>query len=373
MATGDEKIVHYLQEARATEEALVRTLQAHIAMTPRGDYRGLLERHLRETRGHRDRVDKRLADLGQGRGVLELGVGALQSMVGQVLALSKGPLDVMRGETGEEKLLSNAKDEAASEALEIATYRSLEALARHVGDERTAQLAERNRADEEKALAALIDIIPSLTEAAARAQVVDPSYDASTTGAADAARDAATRGREALASTRRLVLDASRDAYERMTTAARDALEQVADAAERGGDVVEATSRAALAGMQETTRQAESAIREATDAARRSAEQTADVARGGARETAGTARDQARRTRTQTRHGQTRARSGSGSGSRSGGGSGQPWPGYDDQKVAEINKRLTRENNSTIRKARDYERRNKKRSTILQAIDGKLS
>ena len=118
-----EKIIQYLNEAHATEQALIRTLQAHIAMTPSGPYRNDLERHLRETASHTERVERRLRELADKRSLLQLGVGAVQSLAGQVVALSKGPLDLMRGESGAEKLLKNAKDECATEALEIATYR----------------------------------------------------------------------------------------------------------------------------------------------------------------------------------------------------------------------------------------------------------
>ncbi len=60
MTTSEQaKIVQYLNEAHATEVALVRVLQEQIAMTPRGRYRTALEKHLRETRGHADRVATR--------------------------------------------------------------------------------------------------------------------------------------------------------------------------------------------------------------------------------------------------------------------------------------------------------------------------
>src|SRR5215213_2446994 len=153
MATGSEKIVQYLNEAHATEAALVRTLQAHIAITPKGDYRKLLERHLKETERHEEQVARRLKDLGEeGRGIVETGVGAIQSLVGQVAAFGKAPVDIARGEGGEEKLLKNAKDECATEALEIATYESLATLARAIGDEPTATLGERHLAQEERML-----------------------------------------------------------------------------------------------------------------------------------------------------------------------------------------------------------------------------
>ena len=60
--------------------------------------------------------------------------GVAEGVVGQVLAFAKTPLDLLRGASGEEKVLKNAKDACATEALEIATYTALERLARSVGD-----------------------------------------------------------------------------------------------------------------------------------------------------------------------------------------------------------------------------------------------
>ena len=58
-----QKIVQYLSEAHATEQALVTVLRSQIAMTPRGSYRDALETHLRETRDHAVRVQRRLDEL----------------------------------------------------------------------------------------------------------------------------------------------------------------------------------------------------------------------------------------------------------------------------------------------------------------------
>lgn len=168
--TGRGLVVQYLQEAHATEQALVTTLQAHITMTPVGSYRQLLERHLIETRQQARAIEHRLAELGGSGGVLAAGYGFAQAVVGQALALAKGPLDLLRGANGDEKRLKNAKDECASEALEIATYDALEAAARAVGDETTAQLAERHRRQEERMLAGLREQIPALAEAAVAAR-----------------------------------------------------------------------------------------------------------------------------------------------------------------------------------------------------------
>ena len=47
---SQQKVVQYLNEARASEDALIRVLQSQIAMTPRGSYRSDLETHLDQTR-----------------------------------------------------------------------------------------------------------------------------------------------------------------------------------------------------------------------------------------------------------------------------------------------------------------------------------
>ena len=82
-------------------------------------------------------------------------------------------MDLLRGTGGEEKVLKNAKDAAATEALEIATYTAIERLAQSVGDDATARLAQSIRADEEKMLARIMREIPALTDAVVRAELND--------------------------------------------------------------------------------------------------------------------------------------------------------------------------------------------------------
>jgi ferritin-like metal-binding protein YciE len=185
-------LVGLLQEAHATEQALVTNLRAHIAMTPRGSYRESLERHLTETQQHERAVARRIREIGRDRGLLAAAYGALSTVVGQALVLTKGPLDLLRGgSNGEEKLLKNARDEVATEALEIAVYDALEALALAVGDEATARLAARHRGQEERMLEQLRRHIPKLANAVVQARAGGrPTYDWETTGAADTARKA---------------------------------------------------------------------------------------------------------------------------------------------------------------------------------------
>jgi ferritin-like metal-binding protein YciE len=143
----EQKLTQYLIEARAMEHALVRVLQAQIAMTPRGSYRSALEDHLGETRQHAERLGERLRGVDAGSNPLTTVVQLWEDVLGQTVALSKVPLDLLRGSGGEEKVLKNAKDACASESLEIATYTAIERLARRVGDQRTAELATDILAD----------------------------------------------------------------------------------------------------------------------------------------------------------------------------------------------------------------------------------
>jgi ferritin-like metal-binding protein YciE len=164
MATDTDraKLAQYLGEAHATEAALVTTLTAHLTITPAGTYRDLLQHHLDETRGHAAAIERRLGSFEDGEGLIGTAIGLVESVVGQVLSLAKGPVDLLRGTSRSEKLLKNAKDECATEALEIATYDSIEAVARAIGDDETAELAVSHRADEERMLAALRREIPGL-------------------------------------------------------------------------------------------------------------------------------------------------------------------------------------------------------------------
>lgn len=162
-----QKVIQYLSEAHAMELALVQTLIAHSMITPAGDYRTGLENHLAVTREHARLVEERLSALGAGRNPLQAGFAAAQATVGQVVAAAKAPVDILRGAGGEENLLKNAKDECATEALEIATYRALASLADAIGDNATAELARRILPDEEVMLAALLEHVERLAAAVA--------------------------------------------------------------------------------------------------------------------------------------------------------------------------------------------------------------
>lgn len=187
-----QKLVQYLYEAHATELMITQTLTAHIAMTPKGDYRDLLERHLRQTRDHARRIQELLARREQARGLMQVGYGLATGAVSQALSLGRLPVDLVRGMSGEEKLLKNARDESANEATEIAVYLAIEEVAAAVGDTEAANLARSIREDEERMLEQLQELIPRLASDVLRAEADgDSRFDLRRIGAVDAARTVA--------------------------------------------------------------------------------------------------------------------------------------------------------------------------------------
>ena len=195
MTQRDSKLVQYLNEAYATERRLEIALQAHIAMTPRRDYKSRLRDHLKETKAHARDVARRIKQLGgeaetvslPGPEPLAKGVRAAQTAMQQAAAVAQGPLHAVRGTGQQERMLKNARTEFQDEAEEIATYRAIEALAKGVGDKETAKLA-RDILREEKRMA---DFLAGIIDALALDVVHDEVPVAEING--PGARRAATR------------------------------------------------------------------------------------------------------------------------------------------------------------------------------------
>jgi ferritin-like metal-binding protein YciE len=338
MNASKKKVLQYLGEAQASEQALVRVLQSQIAMTPRGGYRTALEQHLRQTREHADRVGERRRELGQGGNPLTAAVGVVESVVGQALALGKTPFDLLRGSGGEEKVLKNAKDAYASEALEIATYTAMERLATAVGDDVTARLATSIRADEEKMLERVLHEIPKLTDAVVRAEVKgNPSFDVAKTGAADAVRDAGKAVDEKARATGTRAKRTARQARKVPGVARAEGTVKGAVASE--GDL-------AIARYDKLT---------AEDIIARLAELSQiDLAKIDAYER----RNQDRSTilsRIDTLRGD------------------EPWAGYDELTAAEVQAVLSEGDDERAQQVRAYERSHKNRAGVMQAAERELA
>jgi ferritin-like metal-binding protein YciE len=160
----DAKLVQYLSEAYGKERELETALQAHIAIAGKGPYKKRLQQHLKETKAHAKTVERRIKKLGGGD-------QALQTAVGKLTAVAKGPLHAVRGDSEAEKMLKNAKTEYFNEHEEIATYLAIETLAEKVGDSETAKLARAIRREEERMASYLQGQIKQLTAAVVREDI----------------------------------------------------------------------------------------------------------------------------------------------------------------------------------------------------------
>lgn len=337
MTPSEQKIAQYLHEARASELALIQTLQSQIAITPRGRLRQMLETHLRETRVHAERLQARLTELGMAGGGPGL-IGAVEGLIGRTLAVAKTPLDLLRGSGGEEKLLKNAKDDCAAEALEIATYTAIEQLAEALGDAPTAELAAAIRDEEEAMLQRLLHEIPRLSKAVVSAEVNGrPVYDLAETGAADAAREA---GEAVEGAARRATAGARRGARKARRVPG------VARAEGRAKGAVASADDLAIPGYDELT------ASEIAD--RLSGLSQIDLAKVDAYERRNESRT--------TILGRIASLSGD-----------EPWPGYDDEPVSAIRERLGDADERLARDVRAYERTHKGRAGVLEATERTLA
>ena len=159
-------------------------------MTTRPPYKKRLQGHLKETKSHARELERRIKQLGGG------GPQLLDKIAGQAaakaLSLAKGPLHMVRGTGGAEKMLKNAKTEYFNEHEEIATYIAIETLAEQLGDAETAKLARAIRRDEERMASFLEKQIPVLTKAVVTEEI--PAKERRSNGARPAARRRSSQG-----------------------------------------------------------------------------------------------------------------------------------------------------------------------------------
>jgi ferritin-like metal-binding protein YciE len=178
----DAKLIQYLNEAYGKERELETALQAHITMTSRAPYKKRLQEHLRETKDHARRVNRRIKELGgkaeaipavpdRAPNAVGEAAAAVTTAASRAIAAAKGPLHAIRGTSDAEKMLKNAKTEYFNEFEEIATYRAIETLAETVGDRDTQRLARDIRRQEERMASFLERQIPTLTRAVAQAEI----------------------------------------------------------------------------------------------------------------------------------------------------------------------------------------------------------
>lgn len=331
MDTASNKLIQYLTEAHALEQGVTRDLQAQILVTPSGRYRSALESHHDQTQEQARRLRERLDELGAGRSLLKTGLGLAQNVAGQALTVGRTPLSLVRGGSAEEKVLKNAKDSCAAEALEIATYEALERLAQRLDDKKTARLAAQLRDQEQKMLDTVRELLPVLTDAVVDSEVHGKEvYDPAETGAGQLAREA---GRSARKSTQR--------AGQRAKGTAR----RVPGVAQAEGEVRGAVASAddlAIADYDSLT-------------VEQINERLSDLPQVELAKIDGYERRHQDRTTITERVSSLRG--------------DEPWAGYDEMNADEITKRLSDGDDDQAREVREYEQRHKNRSGVLQAAE----
>jgi ferritin-like metal-binding protein YciE len=133
-----DKLVSYIRDAHAMEKNVEQMLNAMIVTTQDDVLRSRLESHKGETEHHAQRLAQRLEALGENTSTSK-DMGAI------VGSLAGGLQEIVRAD----KAAKNARDGFVTENLEIAAYELLERLAVRDGDHETAQVARRNKREEE--------------------------------------------------------------------------------------------------------------------------------------------------------------------------------------------------------------------------------
>jgi ferritin-like metal-binding protein YciE len=144
-ASLQEKVVEYLQDANAMEQASLQMLDALIASTKDPLLKEDMQVHRQETERQMDRIRDRLEELDEGSSMLK-------DAAARAATMPKALFDQMRGDQPGR----NVRDAYTAEHLEIASYKLLERAAQRAGDSMTAAIARHNR-DEEEDMASRID------------------------------------------------------------------------------------------------------------------------------------------------------------------------------------------------------------------------
>jgi len=133
------KLGDYVEDAHVMETNVLQMLGSMISTTSDPEIRGELERHKEQTEAQEQRLRDRLEALSRSPSIRK----ETQTIVG---ALMKGVADQVRGD----KPGKNARDGYVTEHVEIAAYELLERLAERAGDRETAEVARRNKREEEQ-------------------------------------------------------------------------------------------------------------------------------------------------------------------------------------------------------------------------------
>ncbi len=152
MAQND-LVVAWLNNAHAMERSITQVLERHVKdATDQPLIQTRLQQHLDATERHADLVKGCLERLGGDTSKLKTG---LSTVVGKVQGVAT--------KVAKDQLVKNALQDYSTEHMEIASYQSLIAAARQLGDTETASVCEQILQDEEAMQAWLREQIPTIT------------------------------------------------------------------------------------------------------------------------------------------------------------------------------------------------------------------
>jgi ferritin-like metal-binding protein YciE len=142
METTQERLVRYLNDAWATEKALVADLQDMAEKSDQPEVKAMFEEHRTVTHQQEELLEARIRALGEepsgGKGFLSQVAGK----IGEALHKAHDPMDQTQ---------QNLMKAFATENFECAMYESLAAFATEIGDTETAALARTIMEQEKQA------------------------------------------------------------------------------------------------------------------------------------------------------------------------------------------------------------------------------
>ncbi|MDX1931208.1 MAG: DUF892 family protein [Capsulimonadales bacterium] len=148
-----EKLIRYLNDTHAAEEAAIPSMEAIRDEAIDADLKRAIEQHIAVTRSQADRLEARIHALGGT-------VNRAKSLVNTVIGVGSHLVNLFHDK--EDKQTQDLIKATALEQFEVSTYAALETYAESVGDSETARLAREIGAEEEQARQTLARLVPQV-------------------------------------------------------------------------------------------------------------------------------------------------------------------------------------------------------------------
>jgi ferritin-like metal-binding protein YciE len=151
--TQRDLLITWLNDAYGMEVGIAEVLERHAASAADHPHiQAGLQQHLEQTRQHAELVKGCVERLGGETSGVKSGIASLG-----------GAMQGMMAKLASDELIKNALQDYGTEHFEIACYTSLRTAATAIGDQETAQVAERILQDEMRMAEQLLKLIPSIT------------------------------------------------------------------------------------------------------------------------------------------------------------------------------------------------------------------